>query len=403
VDFTQITPVTSDIDYSFDLAPACTVGNNSFRDNLPSNTPSCSLHIAVTANLLVNGSQSLQVLNNVSDSIAVITYESDVAFTYLGIPVSDTLSQRDYSAHTFGMSTQCKPISNECNLNAADGASTPFQCTPAFSGDVTEQTFYMTYFTDADMSSNSTEPGIENPYFFGIAALANPDGGGSLVQTGLTPIPEIVTPTHGGIAFVLLCSSKMYDIQYDSVNGSITQFIATPSNDSVANIWQGSMAYTSIGWPSLEQAASLATFSNSAQELADKIALAYSRVALAVGADVVVPSRASAAQQRNSFLVSRVQAAPLFTLVAANLLFVLLGVVLTIVALVAGNGEVHDVQARLSIVGLVADAFEGSRARRGVENMDDLFQETDEYGNIRIAIDRSTDGGYTYKRWIISE
>lgn len=376
------------------------IGNNSFADNLR-DLPSCSLNIAVTATFLMNGSQSLQVLNNVSDPIAVITYESDVAFTYLGIPASDTLSQRDYSAHTFGMSTQCKPISNECNLNAADGADTPFQCTPAFSGGVTGQTFNMIYFTDADMSSNSTELGIENPYFFGIAALANPEGGGSLVQTNLTPIPEIVTPVHGGIAFALLCSSKMYDIQYDSVNGSITQFIATPSNDSIANIWQGSMTYTTIGWPSLQQAASLATFSNSAQELADKIALAYSRVALAVSADVVVPSRASAAQ-RNSF-VSRVQIAPLFMLVAANLLFVLLGVVLTIVALVAGNGEVHDVQTRLSIVGLVADSFEGSRARRGVGNMNELFQETDEYGNLRIAIDRSTDGGYTYKRWIISE
>jgi hypothetical protein len=395
--------VTSNIDYSFDLTPACTIGNNSFRDNLSRDSASCSLTIAVTATFLTNGSQSLQVLNNVSDSITVITYESDVAYTYLGIPASDTLSQRDYSVHTFGMSTQCKPISNECNLKAADGASTPFQCAPAFSGDVTEQSFNMAYFTDADMSSNSTELGIKNPYFFGIAALANPEGGGSLVQTNLTPIPEIVTPEHGGIAFVLLCSSEMYDIQYDSVNGSITQFIATPSNDSVANIWQGSMAYTSIGWPSLEQAASLATFSNSAQELADKIALAYSRVALAVSADAVVPSRALAAQQRNSFFVSRVQVAPLFTLVAANLLFVLLGVVLTIIALVAGNEEVHDVQARLSIVGLVAESFEGSRARQRVENMNELFQETDEYGNIRIAIDRSTDGGYTYKRWVISE
>ena len=284
------------------------MGNNSFVDNFR-NIPNCSPNIAATATFLMNGSQSLQVLNNVSDSITVLTYESDVAFTYLGIPASDTLSQRDYSAHTFGMSTRCKPISNECDLNAAFGASTPFQCTPAFSGDVTEQAFNMVYFTDADMSSNSTELGIENPYFFGIAALANLEGGGSLVQTNLTPIPEIVTLVHGGIAFVLLCSSTMYDIQYDSVNGSITQFIATPGNDSIANIWQGSMAYTTIGWPSLQQSASLPTFSNSAQELADKIALAYSRVALAVSSDAIVPSRASAAQQRNSFFVSRVQVA----------------------------------------------------------------------------------------------
>lgn len=400
VNFTNITPVFDGADYSISLQPNCTIGNNSFTDQFGQAYP-CSLNPGASVIFLYNGTQSLQVLNNVSDIMTVLTYEGDSTYTYLGIPPSDALSQRDYEATTFGISTQCKPISNECNLIASIGASTPFECTPAFAGDVTQAPggLVTTYLTNATMSSNGTEGGIQNPFYVGLAALVNQQGGGSLVQTNLTPIPEIVTPVHGGISFVLLCAATVYDIQYNSINGTATQFVATASNDSTTNIWQGAIAYTGVGSPQLQQAASLATFSSSAQELADKIALAYSKIALAIGAEAVMRTPALAVQERSSLLVARVPAAPLFTLVVANLLFVILGVILTLVALGTSGGEVREVQARLSIVGLVADRFEGVKARRGVESMDELFEERYGQRSTRVAIDRVAGGGYEYKAW----
>lgn len=110
----------------------------------------------------------------------------------------------------------------------------------------------------------------------------------------------------------------------------MTRFVTSLSNDSTANIWQGVMENIEVGTSSLQQAASLAAFSNSEQELADKIALAYSKIALAIGSEAVTPLPAIAAQERSSSLVARVPAAPLFTLVIANLLFVVLGIILAV-------------------------------------------------------------------------
>lgn len=118
------------------------------------------------------------------------------------------------------MSTQYRPISNECNLNALAGASTPFRYTETFQGDVTYPTAWVTaHFTNTSMTSNLTTSGVRNPYYFGLAALVNPHSGGTLVKPNGNTIPEIVSQVHGDISFVLLCSVTVYDVQYDSVNG----------------------------------------------------------------------------------------------------------------------------------------------------------------------------------------
>jgi len=75
---------------------------------------------------------------------------------------------------------------------------------------------------------------------------------------------------------------------------------------------------------------------------------------------------------------------------------VALGIVLTGVALGTSGGEVRELQARLSIVGLGADRFEALRGRGGVEKMDEYF-EKDGSGSGRVAIDRADGGGYIYK------
>lgn len=84
---------------------------------------------------------------------------------------------------------------------------------------------------------------------------------------------------------------------------------------------------------------------------------------------------------------------------AANLLFGVLGVVLTVIAIASSGGDVREVQARLSIVGLVADRFEGQRGRDGVQEMDDYFEEREGNDSIRVAVDRNDGAGFAYKIW----
>jgi hypothetical protein len=251
------------------------------------------------------------------------------------------------------------------------------------------------------MTSGSTLYGVPNPYYWGYAAI---DGtgiqsiSGSAGLVGSLP-PDILGLTHGGIAFVLACTITHYEIEYDSVNRTVTRFVSTISNDTVGNVWQVPPTITGYhAAPKLLEATDTGIFSSTAQELADTIALAYSQAALALGAQSVIRTPL-AVQERKSFLVSRVPAAPLFTLVAANLLFGILGVILALIAIASSGGDVREVQARLSIVGLVADRFEGQRGRDGVKEMDDYFEEKEGHDSMRVGIDRDDGAGFAYKVW----
>ena len=72
-------------------------------------------------------------------------------------------------------------------------------------------------------------------------------------------------------------------------------------------------------------------------------------------------------ETRETRLVSRVPKVPFYFLVALNLVYVILGIVLASVALLSKPSDSNDVRERMSIVELVAFAFEGERARKAVE------------------------------------
>jgi hypothetical protein len=398
VNFIQISPVAIMPDYSFSLIPACTIANQSLSGP---NKYNCSIHIAGSAAYFQNATQSLEVLNNASDVAAVFVYESNTQYTYLGIPQTQ-VADLDYTATTFGMATQCKPVTDEC-IGTINGIETTWHCADTWQGDLGSvgPNYISTYFPDAAMSTNNTWPGVPNPYYWGYAAI---DGTGvqkaGLINSIGTGAPNIAGLTHGGVAFLLFCTITHYDIEYDTINGTVTRFVTTLSNNTVADIWQIPVQITGLhGAPTLLQATDLGLFSKTAQDLADQIALAYSRSALALGAQSVMRTPALVIQQRESFQVSRVPAAPLYTLVIANLLFVVFGVVLTCIAFGVSGGEVREVQARLSIVGLVADRFEQTRGKHGVEKMDDYFEEKAGNDSMRLAIDRSEGDGFSYKVW----
>ena len=400
--FTQLTPTGAQTNYSFGLPPACLLSNNSYTAELnkeaPDGSDQCSIEIAGTGIFLIGASTALKTLHNISNTQAVLThYADEKPYTFLGVPPSKQPANRDFTAHTFGAHTHCNVISKQCNLETESGGTTPFKCSDAFSGDVTADTqpWHMAFFTDGSMSNNETYAGVDNPFHFAIATSTSFSGGGSVVADG----EDVVTPMHGGYAFVLGCSSSILDIEYDVVNGSVTRFEPSLSNASVSNIWQTVMANTRVAYSKLEQAASLSIFGNSTQDLADIFAESFSRISLAVGSGALRPEPGDAVQHRRSFLVTRVPVAPLLCLVIANLLFVVLGILLGGIALVTSRSETRDVQARLTVSGLVADRFEGERARRRVGHRRELFEESEGRGSMRAGIDRAAASGYEYKVW----
>ncbi|CAD0089684.1 unnamed protein product [Aureobasidium mustum] len=375
VTFTQLLEANdSPASYGFGLKEPCTLTNNSYESSTSGGA--CSLNPAATNTFLMNGTQSLQILNNVSSLATVSTIISGQEYAYLAVPPSEKLADEDWRAESFALQTQCRLASEECNMEATHGTNTPFK----------------SFFTDSIMSDNSTYLGVENPFYFGMAALVNP-------SIGNYRVPDTVVPVHGGTAFVLLCNTTVLDVTYDSINGTISNFSGVLSNVSTANIWQSVMSSTSVGDYNLKQAASLAAMGDSSQKFADDMALAFSKTALAVGAQAVEKRPPLAVQLRFSFLVARVPAAPLYTLIGANMLVVFAGVMLTIIALVTSKGKVKEVQSRLSIVGLVADRFEGKTARLAAKDLDELFRESKGQETSRVGIDSAAEGGFEYKTW----
>jgi hypothetical protein len=400
------TPLSSGIPYSMGLVPSCSFGNLTGPTDALGN---CTILSAATNIFLQRSEISLQVLNNISDNMIALSYLDE--YTYVAPPPTAELSLRDYTASTFGMETQCNAVSTQCNLKAQSGASTPFFCSDAFQGDVEVMdeeavypdcspncypNWYLTYFTNSQRNVNETSYGLlkggGNPFYFGLATLVN-----KAIDRVPLNSSEIVGPIHGGMAYVLECNSTVYDVEYDSINGTITRFDTSKSNDSVANIFKGALGATTVGTDYLKQSASIAVFSESMQELCHKFAMSFNRASLSVGASTLQPNDAIVAQERSTKLVTRIPKAPLYTLVLANMLFVAVGIALAVLAITRSDGEVREIQARLSIEGLVAGMFEGRRAKERVDSIDDLFEEKHGQESTRVVIHNSAQGGYEYQ------
>jgi hypothetical protein len=255
----------------------------------------------------------------------------------------------------------------------------------------------MAYFTDSSGFNNNTDKTlIGNPYYYSAMILANMR---NPRPAALQNDPEVLSGGHGGATIVAVgCTSTVYDVEYSSVNGTIKNWKFSKSNSSTTLIVQGTQRHTDVGNPNLIQAASIAGLSNSAQEIADQFALAYSQTALAVASGAFEPRAALASQARERILVARVPKAPLFALVAANLLLVFLGIILAIVALVAVRGNTGEAQARLSIPALVAALFE-VRMARPVNEVEDMFEERHGERGPRIGFAKAVEGGWVFQSW----
>ena len=96
------------------------------------------------------------------------------------------------------------------------------------------------------------------------------------------------------------------------------------------------------------------------EDLAAGFASAYDQAVVSVPAGVMQPLPAINATRRVTTQVARVPIAPFLTLILLNLRFALIGVILTITALLAlssGHG-VKDAQSRLSVAAVDAEGFE---------------------------------------------
>ncbi|KAK5940848.1 hypothetical protein PMZ80_007265 [Knufia obscura] len=378
------------------LGPNCTTTNNTISQ-LAEDGLICNMDPGTAR--LVQGTAAFQTLNNQSNAISVFNNGPNATVVYLGLSASEREDNHDFTATTLGMHTTCRPISQACGLGNSTEYSFTYNCSDgAFAGNLSIATTHnaipQAYFIDMD-SSEYSQGGVRNPYDYAVASSyqipANP-------ITNIANDPEILILAGELLSVILKCKVTLYDIEYDLVEGNITRLVTTPSNDSVVNVFVPGLEQTTFGWSSISSALQIASvIAEDAQDLADQFAIAYSKVALSVGAGSMVRTPALAAQERNTILVAKVPKAPLFLLVVINLIFVVMGFVLAVLA-ARTSQEAHEVQSRFGIAGIVANMFEGEKAARPADAVERLYGEYWE-GNqtSRVGIHRTSTGGFVFK------
>ena len=145
----------------------------------------------------------------------------------------------------------------------------------------------------------------------------------------------------------------------DVVDGDYTQANETLSDNLAWTIFNAQ----ALTWNNLKSAfLSSAQQASTSQASADFVAGEFSRSSVSMLAAITDGRSNIAEQTRESRLVTRLPKAPLFTLISLNLLFTVLAVILTIIAFVSQPRRTRNVQARLSIAGLVAALLEPNSA-----------------------------------------
>jgi hypothetical protein len=166
----------------------------------------------------------------------------------------------------------------------------------------------------------------------------------------------------------------VYDLTYSWVNGSFSGDWRQ-SNGSISQILAAPFHY-GLACSNLNNLAITSSFTDTADEMAEKWSTGFSQIAMPLAAGIVSPRQNLQEQSRTSMLVSRVPKAPLFTLIGLNLLYALLGILLMLYTLCfAKPSETRDVQARLTLSGLAFCFEDEGRARAPVEKVERLFEE----------------------------
>lgn len=376
--------------YSFGLNSTFTRPDCQGRDA----AVSCVVDIGVQTLYLERPEISQEVLANTSSLATVNTFgDTRGTFAYFSVPPSTESLSIDYTASTFGLQSHCRPVTTQCHIRFIATAAVPFNCSNSFSGDLTS--YFQKEIIHGANANLSDKAGLTGPtYTFGVVGTT---GAWNKITDELSNDDDIYGMSKNVKVIIMMCNTTTYDITLDMVNSTVVRLSAQRSNDTLLNLFAAPLKL-GVGNENLELAATAAMIqSKSAVEVADIFASSYSTIALSIAAQTIEARPVLAGQRRDVLLLTKLQRAPLYALLATNLLFVLVGLVLAVWAIVDAKQPVHEIQTRLTIFGLAADRFEGQRARLAVKSMDHVFEEKATTRSRRVVLEPTVQGGYEYR------
>lgn len=290
-----------------------------------------------------------------SDAAAEVDFSAQGFGTHCGI---------DYVANTVSMVTECTFATQECGIhgeatNSSDGndISIPFHCYADFSGNLGQtpatgheraQGWNMSFYQITDgIPANIPVQAQSNPFQFYIATAVNSiDLQTFENETGRPRDGSLVDAGKGFVAFALSCKATVYDVTFSIINGSFVDFNTSISSPRKANIIQAPLQ-VGFGQYHLYQAASIAVLANN-DSLNDTMGKAFSQTGMALASGAFDTDYNVQQRLRWNVSVTKVPKAPLLYLVIVCLIYSVLGMVMSVLALhLRRRPEVRDQQARL--------------------------------------------------------
>lgn len=312
-------------------------------------------------------------------------------------------SNIDYKASTIGVSSQCVPITTQCDMRTDpdNEFQTFFNCTDEFWGVLgapPNVTNTLNKAIDSNVPGLAYKPAANMQYgFFSDSDLLspyNPLGYGADGSQALLPYTnaELINPIHFALAgritfasesagsqinhdsevfvnfttqqefydFALRCSITSYDVDFTFSDDSVqsTTFIPT-NNGSVLEVFHGVQFYVNLatGAPDLQDYLDQVALQNTTDALARQWGNLYSQKVLSTIGGYSTPRTNLAQQTRTLLQVASVSKAALSALIACSLAYTFLGLILGFAAYRTSGTDVRNLAAQLSLAGLVAASF----------------------------------------------
>lgn len=337
----------------------------------------------------------------------------------------------NFRAPTIGVSTQCQPMTRACRFRnmtrPKDDGSTlqmaSFNCTKNFWGvllDIDNSDVAPLSVQGSGMTYGYFSGNLINPYnSLGIDVESGPQTSSEMMVADsdlLNPIglavatvidivlgpkgdalrqdPDMVPYARRTLLTALNCSFTTYDVEYGFFNGTVKDVrYQQTKNGTVAEVFHATADQFSMDYAS---AFKLASLQKSATGIGHVFANQHSQVALSVIGSVTTPTRNLREFRVEEKIVTRISRAALWSLVIANILFVLLGLFLGFSSFWVWSRSLQDLTSKLSVEGITALALEESTPQHGaVASAGELFAEKFEWNRCRrVGARPNANGGY---------
>jgi hypothetical protein len=267
----------------------------------------CTIVPTLLLDALTNASISYATVNNLSSTNrAELVVQDSLTYAILSDP--SAAEELDYSTTTFGVSTTCKPIGQQCNLQLLMGDTATFDCSPIdFRGEslaeVGMNQYLLQFYENASGTTNATDTSSVNPFYFALSVnIDSVDEYPGSYYMG--DDPNTIIPDHG-LSTVIWCAVSVYDIAYSRVNSTIVQFAANPSNDTIGGMVLAPLlnAFEIDKW---KESLRLAAFTNDSQAMADQFALTVSQTGIGLISGQLSPRENYEEQIRLNIIAARV-------------------------------------------------------------------------------------------------